>query len=239
VEERLQWRDRAGLSPASSAFTLYTDGTGGHFDASTDGVIVTRLRLIAHAPTAATRTAAFAADESVDAAGLAAARSVTVRRYDVALCSPARQCVETAVALGLHPRVDPDLGDCDYGRWRGRSLDDVAAADPAGVEAWLTDPDAAPHGGESLRDLLSRTTMWLHAQPSTGGTVIAVTHPAVVRAAIVAVVSAEAAGFWRIDVSPLTETVLIGGEMRWNLRTTGCPLPTGSPPASAVQVSGT
>ena len=50
------------------------------------------------------------------------------------------------------------------------------------------------------------------------------THPSVVRALIVAALSADPGAFWRIDVSPLTETILIGGDSRWNLRATGCPL---------------
>jgi len=224
VEKQLQWRDRAGLSPASSAFTLCTDATGERFYASTDqalGQTVTRLCLIAHAPTVATRTAAFSADEPVDPHGLDAARAAVLRRHDAAWCAPARRCLDTATALGLRPRIEPELRDLDHGRWQGHSLDDIAARDPAGMRAWLTDPDAAPHGGETVRELLDRIRVWLHARPSTSDTIIAVTHPAVVRAAIVAALHADAAGFWRIDVSPLTETVLIGAETRWTLRSTG------------------
>src|SRR6267154_1736070 len=67
VAVRLQWRDRAGLTPASSACTLCTDRTGSRFDASTERD-VTRLALIAHAATPATRTASFAGDESIESA---------------------------------------------------------------------------------------------------------------------------------------------------------------------------
>jgi broad specificity phosphatase PhoE len=180
---------------------------------------VTRLALIAHAATSATRTASFAGDESIESAP-----PPVVRRHALALCSPGRACVQTASALGLRPRLEPRLRDWDYGRWQGRTLDDVTATEPDGVRAWLTDPDAAPHGGEALRDVLQRTRTWLHGLEPTSGTVIAVTHPSVVRAAIVAALGAGPAAFWRIDVPPLTETTLIGGQTRWTLRATGCPL---------------
>lgn len=183
-----------------------------------------RLVLIAHAATPATRLAAFGPADPLDAAGLAAASAVMVRRHDVAVCSPRPACVQTAAALGLSATIDPGLADCDFGRWQGRSLDDVAGAEPDGVRAWLEDPDAAPHGGESLHDLIARIRTWLPGvavTKATTGTVVAVTHPAVVRAAIVVALTASARSFWRIDVSPLTETVLVGGGERWNLRITG------------------
>jgi broad specificity phosphatase PhoE len=186
---------------------------------------VTRLVLVAHAATEATRTAAFSTDEALDAQGTAAVRAaVPVRRHDSAVSSPARRCRETAAGLGLRPSIDPALRDCDFGRWQGRRLEEVSATSPDEVRAWLDDPDAAPHGGESIRALLERVRTWLHGHPPTAGTTVAVTHPAVVRAAIVAALAAGPAAFWRIDISPLTETILVGGDTRWSLRSTGLPL---------------
>ena len=51
-----------------------------------------------------------------------------------------------------------------------------------------------------------------------------VTHAAVVRAAVVVTLGAPPAGFWRIDVAPLTATVLRGGPGRWTVRGTALPL---------------
>lgn len=221
---------------------------------------MTRLILITHGATEATRAASFPADEpltdaveadirtAVSAATHASADSpsaptarrhdvssphqglfvrrqgLLARRHDVAVCSPARRCVQTAAALGLDSTVDIQLRDCDFGQWQGRLLDEVTAADPDGVESWLTDPAAAPHGGESIHDLLVRAGRWLHAHPSGPGTTIAVTHPAVVRAIVVAALMAGPAAFWRIDVAPLTQTTLSGGDTRWNVAILGLPL---------------
>jgi len=77
------------------------------------------------------------------------------------VCSPARAAVETAAALGLAATVDPGLADWHLGEWRGRALDEIAAAHPAELAAWLAAPDAAPHGGESLTALLARVAGWL------------------------------------------------------------------------------
>jgi broad specificity phosphatase PhoE len=171
------------------------------------------LTVVSHAATAATRMAAFPRDEPVE-------RSLDVAgpgRVDHAARGPETRCAQTAAALGLTPEVDDRLRDCDYGRWRGRTLEEVAGAEPDEVARWLTDPKAAPHGGESIVDLLARVADWLDdLQP--GRRIVAVTHPAVVKAMIVNTLGADPPAFWRIDVAPLSRTVFRGGPHRWNLR---------------------
>lgn len=184
-----------------------------------------RLTLVAQAATAATIRVAFPLDEGLDPRGLTAAQDARdrLRRVVRALRSPAAAAEETADALGLTATVDAGLADWDLGDWRGRTLDEIAAVDPAAVSAWLTDPDAVPHGGESLTALLDRVATWLRAVEEEGHTV-AVTHSAVVRAAVVTTLDAAPSGFWRIDVPPLTVTILRGGPSRWTLRAVGVPL---------------
>jgi hypothetical protein len=64
------------------------------------------------------------------------------------------------------------LADCDYGRWCGQTFDDVQREEPAAVDAWLADPDAVPHGGESVRALLTRVATWLDVQTQHAGVVV-------------------------------------------------------------------
>ena len=129
-----------------------------------------RLTLVAHASTAATARALFSRDEGLEPRGAAAAAAASApRRITRAVCSPARAAVETATALGLAATVDARLADWHLGEWRGRALDDVAAAHPGEVAAWLADPDAVPHGGESLTALLARVTGWLAGVDLTAG----------------------------------------------------------------------
>src|SRR5205823_14173616 len=84
-----------------------------------------------------------------------------------------------------------------------------------------TDPSAAPHDGESLRDLLGRVAHWLDELCRTTGRIAAITHPSIIRAAVVHALNATPESFWRIDVPPLSHTRLSGGGQRWTLRETG------------------
>ncbi|GAA4673938.1 hypothetical protein GCM10023197_31750 [Gordonia humi] len=65
---------------------------------------------------------------------------------------PELSVVSTAAALGVAVEPDPSLASLDIGRWRGRAPEDVAADLPV----WFADPDACPHGGESIRAFVAR-----------------------------------------------------------------------------------
>jgi broad specificity phosphatase PhoE len=175
------------------------------------------LLLVRHASTDAVRAAAFGADEPLDASGRADAVALAARlpRGEV-LVSPALRARETASLAGL-TAADAAPGECDFGAWAGRTLADVAADDEDGVRAWMTDPDAAPHGGESLAALLARIGEWLAAQARLDGTAIAVTHAGVVKAAVVTALDAPPSAFWRIDVSPTSITELHAHDGRWTV----------------------
>ena len=137
------------------------------------------------------------------------------------LTSPSRAARETAAALGLEAGVEEALKDCDYGRWRGLEVADVVAREPEAYAAWLADPAAAPHGGESLAALIERAGVWLGQSLAREGATLAVTHAAVVRAAIVSALGAGSSAFWRIDVAPLWVARLSGHAGRWNLAALG------------------
>ncbi|HEV2678324.1 MAG TPA: histidine phosphatase family protein [Aliidongia sp.] len=178
-----------------------------------------RLTLLCHAALARGGEIAFPADEPIDPVGLT---SLPVPgRLDRLLSAPELRARQTAEAVGP-AIVEPALRDCDYGTWRGRSLGDIGAADPEGAAAWIADPAVAPHGGESILDLLRRVGAWLDAGPETGHTV-GVTHPAVIRAAVVHALGAPPSAFWRIDVEPLSIADLRHNAGRWTLRALGRP----------------
>jgi broad specificity phosphatase PhoE len=177
---------------------------------------VTRLVLISHAATEAQRRAAFAVEEPIlgirDICWEAPARVS-------AWSSPERRTRQTAELLGLSAAVAEELRECDYGRWRGLSLEEVQSKDPEGVLAWLTDPAAAPHGGESIQSLITRVGLWMDEQCMGKDTVV-VTHPSVVRAAIVHALQIPAQTFWRFDIPPLTFTDLRFNRT-WTMRCMG------------------
>ncbi|HEX4767979.1 MAG TPA: histidine phosphatase family protein [Lichenihabitans sp.] len=189
--------------------------------------MTTRLLLVCHVATAATRAAAFPNDEPLDDQGQRRLAGLSRRlpRADHALVSPARGAIETAVGLGLQAEIDLGLRDCDYGAWRGRRLDEIGTADPEALAQWLGDPASAPHGGESLLDLIGRVAAWLDGRRIVEGRTLAVTHAAVIRAAMVHALGAPPHSFWRIDIAPLSATALSGDGRRWTLHALGRSLP--------------
>ncbi|MFJ7327538.1 histidine phosphatase family protein [Streptomyces cyaneofuscatus] len=210
-----------------------------------------RVMLVSPAMNAALREARFDGDAPLDRAGERSARAAApaVPRSGAVLSGPSERCLGTAAALGLTARAEPALTGWDLGRWSGRRLDEVGAAEPDAVAAWIGDPSAAPHEGESLRALVERVGGWLDGtggaaglgagdgtggadrrdaggEPGAGGgSILAVAEPAVVRAAVVHALALPVAVFWRLDVAPLVLTELSGRSGRWNVRL-GRPLAT-------------
>ncbi|MFJ8002128.1 histidine phosphatase family protein [Streptomyces sp. NPDC096310] len=161
-------------------------------------------------------------DSAVDTAGVRQTEAVREdflrgARTAAVYVSPSPRCRTTARLLGLDARPLPDLAPWAMGRWRGRTLDEVAAAEPRAVSAWLADPAAAPHGGESLLALQARVGRWLDALGQNTPRVVAVAEPDIVRAATVHALGTAAGTFWRFDVRPLTATEFTGRDGRWNL----------------------
>ena len=182
-----------------------------------------RLTLICHGATSATRAAAFPLDEPLEDGVLEQARMLrpVLRRWDRAVTSPALRARQTADALSPDACVHPALRDCDYGHWRGHKLADLQAAHPAEVATWLSDPAAVPHGGESLLALMLRVSDWMADRLNDDGHTIAVTHAAVIRAAVIGVLGAPPQSFWRIDAEPMSLVDLRSDKRRWALRVPG------------------
>ena len=178
-----------------------------------------RLDLLAHGATAATRAGRFPDDEGLEASAVPDAEALRprLRSYPCVLTAPSRAARETAAALDLQADVEAALQDCDYGRWRGLDAADVVAREPEGFAAWLGDPAAVPHGGESLAALIERAGVWLAQSLTRDGATLAITHASVIRAAIVSALGANASAYWRIDVAPLSIARLSGRDGRWNL----------------------
>ncbi|WLQ37731.1 histidine phosphatase family protein [Streptomyces castrisilvae] len=186
--------------------------------------------LISPAMNAALREARFAGDSALDASGVEAARLAApqVPAADRAVHGPSQRCALTAEALRLRSDGEPALAEWALGRWAGARLDAVSTREPEAVAAWLADPAAAPHGGESLLGLCARAGAWLDSLHDGGGSgdgggggdgrVLAVAEPSLVRAALVHALALPPQAFWRLDVAPLTLTELSGRSGRWNLR---------------------
>ncbi|MBV8576977.1 MAG: histidine phosphatase family protein [Acetobacteraceae bacterium] len=178
-----------------------------------------RLNLLCTASTASVAAIAFASDEALDTRG----RESISRLYgrlpscDVVLRSTALAAAETAAGLGLDAKAEPLLRDCDFGRWSGRALAEVQAETPEAIADWLQNPHAAPRGGESFADVMTRIGGWMDGLLTSNGSILAITHATVIRAAIAHALGAGPETFRHIDVAPLTRAKLSGGGGRWRL----------------------
>jgi broad specificity phosphatase PhoE len=188
------------------------------------GAMTARLILVCHGSTDAVRNSAFPADEPLDDYGRAQARqrAAHLPAADRFLTSPELRTRQTAAALRFDASIEPALRDCDYGSWAGCSFEGVCARDPQAVSAWLHDPAATPHGGESILSLMGRVAEWLAGEATHHRRSIVVTHAGVIRVAIVHAIAAGPKSFWRIDIAPLSITRLSGTDGRWNLVSAGC-----------------
>jgi broad specificity phosphatase PhoE len=106
------------------------------------------------------------------------------------LASDLRRAVETALPiaarLGVPIRLEPRLRERRLGTAEGRPSDQVGPGD-LGVTGWgITDPDARPPGGESVRQLYERVTGLLSEllSSSPGRRIILVTHGGPIRVAL-------------------------------------------------------
>ncbi len=195
----------------------------------------TRITLVCHATTHALRRVTFGGDDPLDEIGKTKAAKLagSLGRVDHCWTSPALRARETAAAMGLAATVDERLRECDFGRWTGLRFQQLLFKEPKKLVSWIRDPSSAPHGGESIPQVLARVAAWIAERGRDPGHTVAVTHASVIRAAIVHVIEAQLPSFWRIDVVPLSQTDLRTNGRRWVLRSMG-PIVPGEEPGSAT-----
>ena len=100
--------------------------------------------------------------------------------------SPLRRARQTAAAIadvcGCEVEVDDRLIELDYGEWDGRPLSEMREMRSTG---WLTDPDFAPPGGESLVAVTARVESFCRDRLGAGdGRAVAVSHVSPIKAAV-------------------------------------------------------
>jgi broad specificity phosphatase PhoE len=173
-----------------------------------------RLLVVAHAATPATMALVFG-----DPGGSILPAEVRRLNGRVALwvSGPEEACQLTAERLGGNAEPIQDLRGCDFGTWTGQTLVDVAAQDPSGLEAWLREPYATPHGGESLAELINRVGGVLDHHPWPDGRSVVAASPLVARALLVHALGAEPKVIFHIDVAPLGRVLISRSRQLWRL----------------------
>ena len=168
------------------------------------------LLLVRHAPTRATRTFRFPADEPLDGPGCRDAAELNgLLVADRAVTSPMVRCRVTAELAGFpQAEVDPDLAELDFGDWSGREVDEVAQAASDRLQRWYADPAQAPTGGERLTEMAARVTAALERQRCWPDRTAIFTHGGPIKVAVLGALSAPLTAIWRLDVAPCSVTEL-------------------------------
>ena len=175
----------------------------------------TVLLLARHGRTAHTAGGLFSGhnDEPLSADGeheAAALARRLARRTDIAavVSSPLRRTAQTAeriaTALGLPVTEHDGLKEADFGVWEGRTGREIRAQWGEEFTAWITDPDAAPPGGESFAQVTRRVRQardeLIRTHP--GGTVVVVSHVTPIKTLLRLALDAPQTAMIRLHLDP-------------------------------------
>ncbi|MFE0749289.1 histidine phosphatase family protein [Gordonia sp. NPDC058843] len=156
------------------------------------------MQIITAGRTGPNRSVRFGGDPVLDERGrisvLGLAASTT-RSVDA--CGPESATLETAELLGAAGSVvDDELRTLDVGAWTGKSPEEI---DPVELGGWFADPDARPHGGESVADFVDRVHAWRTAQAGLADRCVVVAMPVAQ-----ALLCRDAGRFFAHEVRPAT-----------------------------------
>ncbi|MET7284545.1 histidine phosphatase family protein [Streptomyces sp. NPDC005573] len=150
-------------------------------------------------------------------------RWAAARPVDAVWTSPVSRAVVTAEpacrALGLAPRRESDLRECDFGVVEGRTLAEFGAEDPRAAAAFRADPVAHPFpGAEDPAAAAGRGSAALRriAAAHPGERVLVVAHNTLLRLTLCSLLDIPLAGYRRVlprlANTAVTEVRLTGEE---------------------------
>ncbi|MFQ5613524.1 MAG: histidine phosphatase family protein [Anaerolineae bacterium] len=183
----------------------------------------TILTLVRHGQTEANLSGLWqgATDGLLTARGQAQARQVAdyLARLEAEVAalytSPLRRAHDTATAigqaLGLPPQLEPDLAEYNLGDWEGQTFE--ALRDTFRLwERTRQDPDFAPPGGESPRQVVTRIVAALRriAAAHPGRRVVVVSHGGALSLGLALLVGNDPLAWadYRLDNCAVSELVL-------------------------------
>ncbi len=140
--------------------------------------------------------------------------------------SPLERCRQTAQLILDHQAstayapIEPDLTECDYGQWQGRTLSDLATENLWSVVQSQPTAVIFP-GGESLAAMQARSVAAirrhdaaLEAEHGPGAVWVAVTHGDVIKSILADALGMHLDLFQRINVGPASVSIVHYGPNR-------------------------
>jgi probable phosphomutase (TIGR03848 family) len=140
--------------------------------------------------------------------------------------SPLERCQQTAQFIldrqagNPYAPVDPDLTECDYGQWQGRTLSDLATEDLWPVVQ--SQPSAVTFpGGESMAAMQARAVAAIRrhdaafeAEYGQGAVWVAVSHGDIIKSILADALGMHLDLFQRINVGPASVSIVRYGARR-------------------------
>lgn len=134
--------------------------------------------------------------------------------------SPLERCQQTAQFIldrqagTPYAPLEPDLTECDYGRWQGRTLSDLATEDLWSVVQSQPSAVVFP-GGESLAAMQARAVAAIRrhdaafeADYGPGAVWVAVSHGDIIKSIVADALGMHLDLFQRINVSPASVSIV-------------------------------
>lgn len=155
----------------------------------------------------------------------ALAAAVAPPRVDTIVHSPLQRAAESARILvegwrlaRLPVRVEPDLGEIDFGDFEGLTRDEIAQRDPAWFVAWQRGEHAGFPGGDLVDAFAARVrAAFARVCADLAGDILVVAHRGVIRHIADAVV--PGAGDEPTHLGSLSTLDLAAGKVvQWNVR---------------------
>lgn len=185
--------------------------------------MTTTLFLVRHAPHALQdrvqvgRSPGVAlADGSIETARAIGAR-LAGEALDAVHCSPLERARDTAAAVaephGLTPVEDDDLLELDFGRWTGRSFEDLR--EDADLQAWNTARSLhRPPGGESMLECQARMMRAVERarRDHPEGRVAVVSHGDPLKSIILSVLGLPLDAWNRFELDPASVSTAVVGD---------------------------
>ena len=174
-----------------------------------------KLFVVRHAETAWTQERRFSGHRDIPLGpggqlqAEAVAHALAGQRPAAIYSSPLERARTTAEIVAkphrLPVQVDAALREMGFGRWEGRTRDDVAASEAGAWAVWRETPHLlATHGGETLEQVAARVAAFIDGITGRHGdeTVVLVTHAIVVRLIVLAALGLDPERLWSVDASP-------------------------------------
>ncbi|WP_239459862.1 bifunctional RNase H/acid phosphatase [Nocardioides daejeonensis] len=133
---------------------------------------------------------------------------------DEVLTSPVLRTMQTAEeissVLGMRAEQAPAFAEMEFGRWDGLTFAEVAEQHGDDMHHWFSSLDAAPHGGESFRQVQQRVIAGLDelVTERAGRTLVLVSHVTPIKVLVAQALGAPLEAVYRMELSPASVTAV-------------------------------